>query len=125
MPVIGLVQVGEQARADRFTYMPSIGLTIAIVWLVYHLSCNRRAYRITALVLGGLIAACLCVCSSLYVTPWQNSQTLFHSLYRMQPDNYFALSMEAANVFNNGDHATALSMDERRFGDRAEKLQYT
>ncbi len=45
VPVIGLVQSGEQARADRFTYLPQIGLAIAIVWWAVHTSSDDSHER--------------------------------------------------------------------------------
>src|SRR5436190_5268398 len=46
MPVIGLVQVGLQARADRYTYLPQIGLYIALIWLISDLTKSWRQQRI-------------------------------------------------------------------------------
>src|SRR5205823_6356796 len=46
VPVIGIVQVGGQAMADRYTYIPSIGITIAIVWLIADLLHSRAAMEI-------------------------------------------------------------------------------
>ena len=48
LPVIGLVQVGSQSHADRYTYLPVIGLTVMFVWLVGDLVARSRAGRIAA-----------------------------------------------------------------------------
>ena len=45
VPVIGLVQVGDQAWADRYTYLPLIGLFVAVVWGVSDLVAGRRSAR--------------------------------------------------------------------------------
>jgi protein O-mannosyl-transferase len=81
VPVIGLVQVGWQAMADRYTYLPQIGLCIALAWGVGH-ACrywpnSRRACGIaSALALAALIA-----CAWRQTSYWLNSETLWtHAL---------------------------------------------
>ena len=54
VPVIGLVQVGGQSMADRYTYVPAIGITIAVTWLACDLSAKWR-YRKLALGLAGSV----------------------------------------------------------------------
>ena len=54
VPVIGLVQVGVQAMADRYTYVPMVGLSIALVWTVADLVENRAALRTAAAVLAAI-----------------------------------------------------------------------
>jgi len=76
VPVIGLVQVGSQAMADRYTYVPLIGIFIAIVWLVAETSIQWPSRR---LVLATLSVAMLAACWKLtaaQVRVWQNSETL-------------------------------------------------
>jgi len=81
VPVIGLVQVGAQAMADRYTYVPLIGLFIMIAWGVPDLLGGWR-YGKPALALAATsLLSALIVCSSLQVSHWENSLTLFdHSL---------------------------------------------
>src|SRR5438067_9923860 len=43
LPVIGIIQVGLQARADRYTYLPQIGVIIAVVWAIHDLTSFWRA----------------------------------------------------------------------------------
>jgi tetratricopeptide (TPR) repeat protein len=77
VPVIGLVQAGSQAIADRYTYLPSIGLFIALTWWVSDLWCNWHYSR---LVLGAAAASVLVALAGVthYQLPrWQDSETLF------------------------------------------------
>ena len=53
LPVIGLIQVGDFARADRFTYVPLIGVFLALTWGAYELT-RRWRYRVIGVVGGGL-----------------------------------------------------------------------
>ncbi|MBZ5621111.1 MAG: tetratricopeptide repeat protein [Acidobacteriia bacterium] len=81
LPVIGLVQVGAQARADRYTYVPMIGLSIMLAWGAADLV--RRWPRRKAGVIA--LAAATCVsCVPLtwaQIEHWKNSETLFqHAL---------------------------------------------
>jgi tetratricopeptide (TPR) repeat protein len=81
VPVIGLLQVGAQARADRYTYLPQIGLYLALTWAVADLCARWRYHR---LVLGGLssvILVALIFCARAQTSNWRNSETLWtHTL---------------------------------------------
>jgi len=81
LPVIGLVQVGEQARADRYTYLPQIGLCVAASWLIVDLA-RQRHYRRSILATGAIVIALLLSWrASVQATYWQNSDTLWdHAL---------------------------------------------
>ncbi len=72
VPVIGLVQVGRQAHADRYTYLPQIGLLIAIVWL----GADFLPRKIGA-VAGAVAVAILSVLCCHQVGYWQNAETLW------------------------------------------------
>jgi hypothetical protein len=80
VPVIGLVQVGEQARADRYTYIPLVGLTIMLAWGAADLVARWPRVQL----LGPAIAAASTALCVMYVALawketgyWQNSETLF------------------------------------------------
>jgi len=83
VPVIGLVQVGEQAHADRYTYLPQIGLYIAIAWTIGDLVVQWTS-RIRRGVVGLVVAiaiVCLSVRAFWQTSYWKNSDTLWtHTL---------------------------------------------
>jgi hypothetical protein len=76
LPVIGLVQVGLQAMADRYSYLPSIGLTIAILWLAMELSPFARFKLVTSLCAGTLLAVCL-LRTVAQVQNWRDQELLY------------------------------------------------
>jgi len=81
VPVIGVVQVGWQGRADRYTYLPQIGLYILVTWAVADLSISWRRQRE---ILGAGAATIIAVLSWrawIQTSFWSNSQTLWtHTL---------------------------------------------
>jgi len=81
VPVIGLVQVGYQAMADRYTYVPLIGLFVMIAMGVPDILSRWRYRRIVMVVSASLLLATFMVITWLQVRYWQNGVTLFeHSL---------------------------------------------
>ena len=90
VPVIGLVQVGGQSSADRYTYLPTIGLTIVLAWgavdLVKRYPQARRAVAAAA-----VSAVCLClVLTAIQVSYWANSGLLFRHAVDVTAGNYVA-----------------------------------
>lgn len=92
VPVIGLVQVGMQAMADRYTYFPLIGIFIILSWGVYDLVKRWRYHGPFLIVAGGLILALLIVSTHEQVGYWKNSRTLFAHALRATQGNYVAHS---------------------------------
>jgi tetratricopeptide (TPR) repeat protein len=90
VPAIGLVQVGAQAMADRYLYLPSIGLFIVIVWGANELL-KAQPHRQTIAMLAGTIglSACL-ILTSRQLSYWQNSVKLFVHTVEVTSDNYTA-----------------------------------
>ena len=89
VPVIGLVQVGGQARADRYMYIPMVGLLIMLVWGAAENLEGRQA-KVLAVPLAA--AACL-ACTGLtwiQVGYWRNSETLFRHALAVTEDNSVA-----------------------------------
>lgn len=92
IPVIGLVQVGEQAYADRYSYVPSIGIAIMIAWGLATLIAQRPPTRNA--VITGCVAALLGlgIATWIQVGTWRDSKTLFTHAVAVTHDNYFALA---------------------------------
>jgi len=90
VPVIGLVQVGAQARADRYTYLPQIGLCILLVWGTEKLYGARR-YRHAGLAAGGVaILGVLLVLSRAQTVHWKDSVSLWTHTLACTSENYIA-----------------------------------
>jgi Flp pilus assembly protein TadD len=80
-PVIGLVQISGQARADRYTYLPQIGLYLALTWAVVKLSAGWRFRQPVLGGLGAIMVAALSACSFIQTAHWHDSETLWaHTL---------------------------------------------
>lgn len=81
VPVIGVVQVGEQAHADRYTYLPHIGLYLLTVWTAIDLTAFwRRRQEILGVAALATVAALSC-CAFIQTSNWKNSQRLWtHAL---------------------------------------------
>jgi protein O-mannosyl-transferase len=90
VPVIGLVQVGTQAMADRYTYVPLIGVFVGIVWLVDEWLRAKTAARIAGLVGAAVIVCALAVTARAQVAVWRDSETLWRHALVVAPDNYYA-----------------------------------
>ncbi len=90
VPAIGLVQVGDQSHADRYTYLPQIGLYLAMVWAVRDFTATWR-YRCQVLgAAAGIVIAALMACTWRQVLYWRNSETLWTHTLACTSDNAFA-----------------------------------
>ncbi|MFH2001040.1 MAG: tetratricopeptide repeat protein [Planctomycetota bacterium] len=113
VPVIGLIQVGEQAMADRYTYVPLIGLFIAVAWGAADLlSRFRFGRRIGAIVLVVTLAACAAL-TWRQAAHWRDSITLFEHAVSVDGDNYLARNNLGAVLNREGKSAEALSQIRR------------
>lgn len=74
LPVIGIIAMGQQARADRYTYFPSIGLLLAIVWLAP--SPRGRAMTATAAAACAAIIVALGLSTSAQLRHWRDTESL-------------------------------------------------
>ena len=90
IPVIGLVQVGLQAMADRYTYVPLIGLFIICAWGAAEIFTKWPSKRIAAPIAAVIIFAPLMILSWLQVGYWANSTTLFKHALNVTTNNFLA-----------------------------------
>jgi hypothetical protein len=106
LPVSGLVQVGDQALADRYTYLPSVGLGIAVVWLLRDASRNSGRLR-AVLVIGGVCLTLAWSAASVrYLRNWKDGVTLFEHTLRVTRDNWMA------HASLGGEHAAQGRLEE-------------
>ena len=92
VPVIGLVQVGWQGHADRYTYLPQIGLYIAITWAVADLTVSWRFPRMGLGVVAALLVGVLSWRAWLQTSYWRDSETLFTHALAVTSNNDVALN---------------------------------
>jgi tetratricopeptide (TPR) repeat protein len=89
VPVIGIVQVGEQAHADRYTYLPSIGLFLAAVWFTADVAAVRRSQSrlVVATAVTTVFLAVLVWTAFVQTSYWRNSHTLWNHALAVTSDN--------------------------------------
>jgi len=98
LPVIGLVQVGAQSRADRYTYLPLIGVVIAIVWLADDLwPRGEHPRRVLASLLAVVLVA-LSISSLIQIGRWRDTLTLLEHTERVTKDNYVIMNIIGAEL---------------------------
>jgi len=110
LPVIGLVQVGAQSMADRYTYLPSIGLFVAIVWASADLIealWHDAARSIAAGVLGAVAVGVAVILTIRQVGYWKDSETLFAHALAVSDDNWVAHHHLGLVYGQRGDYALA------------------
>src|SRR3984893_15454124 len=86
VPVIGIFQIGLQAHADRYTYLPHIGLCIAATWTVAEMSI-LRAHRKILFALSGIVIVALTLCAWRQTSYWKDSETLWKQPLAVTSDN--------------------------------------
>jgi Tfp pilus assembly protein PilF len=90
VPVIGLVQAGPQWVADRFTYVPLIGVFIVLVWGAAETFAYWRLPRAVMVVVAGLVLAACAMRTSDQLGHWRSSASLFTHALQVTPNNYVA-----------------------------------
>ena len=107
LPVSGLVQVGSHAMADRYTYVPLIGLFVMVAWGVSDLAGRARLRR-------GVLAAASCaallaytVLTTAQVGTWRDSVALWQHAIDVMPANYYAHNGLGLELSKQGRHAEA------------------
>ena len=90
VPVIGFVQVGEQGHADRYTYLPHVGLFVLAVWSVADATASRRSTLRIAIATAAVIIVWLAWAAFVQTSYWRNSETLWTHALAVTSENDFA-----------------------------------
>jgi Flp pilus assembly protein TadD len=108
VPVLGLIQAGPQARADRYTYLSMTGMAIMVVWGIAHVTAARRA-------LARPIAATACIILSIYAALawqqaqyWRDGETVFRRALSVTTGNYVAHTGLAAVLTAQGRYTEGI-----------------
>ncbi len=113
LPVIRGVRLGLAAYADRFTYLPAIGLGIALVWSVGDGLQRHRNWRGPALLAGVLVLAACGILTHLRLPVWTNATTLFPHLLVYAPNHDMATLGYGQLLLDQGRPAEALPYLEK------------
>jgi len=109
IPVIGLVQVGSQARADRYTYIPSVGLSIALAWGAAEAAHGRP--RLRKAMAAAAVAICL-ACAALtwrQIGFWQDTISVFRRSLSVTSGNYLAYNIMGMALHDQGRNQEAIA----------------
>ncbi len=133
VPVIGIVQVGAQAMANRYMYIPMLGLLIIVGWAVKDLVGNRLGLRVVTAVLAVAALSAAVIVTRTQVQHWRNGLTLYEYTLKVTENNELAEYNYASALFNEGRISEAelhlrnlvrinpLSSDRRFLGDVLKK----
>jgi tetratricopeptide (TPR) repeat protein len=102
VPVIGLVQVGDQAWADRYTYLPSVGFFVALVWGLGEIAGATRLDRRVVLSVALAAGVALLAATSVQLSFWKNTRTLFTRAAQVTPDNPLAITVLGSLLAQEG-----------------------
>ena len=92
LPVIGLIQVGGQSMADRYTYIPLTGIFIIVAWGANDLLRGRRHRQATLVILAGVVICGLTAATWRQIGYWQDSITLYSHTLAVTSGNYLILN---------------------------------
>ena len=90
LPVIGIVQAGEQAHADRYAYVPLVGIFVLVVWGLAELAPRLAVPRPVLAGAAAVAVLAAAVVSSRTLDHWKDSESLFRQAVRVDPDNVVA-----------------------------------
>jgi protein O-mannosyl-transferase len=113
VPVIGLVQVGNAAMADRYTYLPLIGLFIILVWGAGEAVVTWRPHRPSVTAIALLLLLALAWRTRNQIGFWQNSGILFSHTLAVTENNYLAHNNLGTWLSDNGRTAEAMEHFQR------------
>ena len=103
VPMVGLIQVGGQARADRYMYIPAIGIALAVAFFLQALAEERPPLRRPFLALGSIVILIWVGLARHQVGYWQDTLTLFNHAVDLNPDNQMANDKLGVTYWNEGD----------------------
>ncbi len=113
LPVIGLIQIGDHTRADRYTYLPLIGIFTLVTWGTHDLTKRWRHQGIT-LAAGALVVTATCVVlTRQQIAYWKDSETLFQHAIAVTTDNYVAENNLGIALAGNGQWDEAMAHYQR------------
>ena len=115
IPVIGLVQVGEQSMADRYTYVPILGIFVMGAWGLREMVAQWPRSRAVLSAVACLALAILAIITSIQLTYWHDSVVLFEHTLRVTRNNYLAHNNLGAALEAAGKEAEAASHYQEAF----------
>jgi tetratricopeptide (TPR) repeat protein len=109
LPVIGLIQVGGQAMADRYSYIPITGLFIVVVWGFPEFTSGIRYWRTILALLAITVIFVSAALTRQQLSYWQDSISVFRRTLQVTKNNYEIHSILGTVLADKGDLDTALA----------------
>jgi tetratricopeptide (TPR) repeat protein len=110
VPVIGLMQAGSQAMADRYAYIPLIGLFIIIAWGASDIFAGWKYRKIVLSLSAIVIISALSICTWIQTSYWGTSQTLFEHALKITTGNYVAYNCLGSALIEQDKFDEAIDM---------------
>jgi Tfp pilus assembly protein PilF len=123
VPVIGIVQVGIQARADRYTYIPLIGMFIVVAWGVTELLKQWRYRKVVLFASSAFMLFCFFLITRTQVGYWQNSITLFDRAVKVTDRNSIAYLNLGEAYSSRGDQRQAIDSYDKAIAFKPEYVE--
>jgi tetratricopeptide (TPR) repeat protein len=108
VPMIGLVQVGSQAMADRYMYLPLVGLSIAVAWGIPELLPDWRWKRVGLALAAVAAVAGLAATAARQLHHWRDSEALFEHALQVTRDNHVAHAYLGSALLERGRTQAAI-----------------
>jgi protein O-mannosyl-transferase len=102
IPVIGIVQISFYAHADRYTYLPQIGLYLLLTWIAVDLCAGWRLRRVVLGFCSTIILAALIFCARTQTSYWRNSESLWNHTLACTSDNAIAYDYRGGSFLRQG-----------------------
>jgi Flp pilus assembly protein TadD len=109
IPVIGLVRVGSQSMADRYAYVPFIGLFVIIAWLIPDILSNLRQSKAFTFLIFITLITIFTALTIFRIEVWKDTKALFEAALKVNPDNFIALNVLGSQELYNGNLEKALN----------------
>ena len=102
VPMIGIIQVGEQAHADRYTYVPLVGLFLMLVWGAMAVAEERPTLKSSLPIVTTVVLLACAVVTRRQLPYWENSVELFKRAIEVNPENLTAYNNVASELMQIG-----------------------
>jgi tetratricopeptide (TPR) repeat protein len=112
VPVIGIVQNGPYAMADRFVYVPFIGLFLMMAWGGFDVCARYPFLKRLSMVVAVLIIVVFAVAARGQIKVWSDTTTLFKDAIRKNPGNYMAYQVLALEMARQRQNDLALAYND-------------
>jgi tetratricopeptide (TPR) repeat protein len=108
VPMVGFIQAGSIARADRYTYLPQIGLYLLLTWAAADLSAGLRHRRVVLSGCSTIILVALIFCARAQTSYWRNSESLWTHTLEITKNNDIAHNNLGTTLLNQGRTGEAI-----------------